>query len=146
MNKDLYFNYETAKLFKKYSYRQTLNDPDDESEAMSTMVYLSDEPNNLIDYYGADLYGCLDDDYQERHNIECFFVPSIYEAAEWLRNEKKIFIDVRLLNGNGESYFYMIWKIDDAEEPLFVETNNNSYDYENVLKNGIVYTLKNLLN
>ena len=69
--------------------------------------------------------------------------PSIEQVLKWLRNEKKIFINVDVRTNL--EWYYEVWNINEKLSVLGNVPFNNSESYEEAAIAGITYIVDNLL-
>lgn len=84
-----------------------------------------------IGAYDEDYFGC---------NIPC---PTISQVLKWLRNEKKIFINVDVRTNLG--WYYEAWNINKKLSVLGNVPFNKSESYEQAALAGIEYVIDNLI-
>lgn len=87
--------------------------------------------------------GCITD------VARAYTAPTISQVSKWLREEKKIYIEIFLYNGK-YSYFVksvtQICEDDFFHECLNEDTTDEEYDtYEQAVITGISYVLENLI-
>lgn len=69
--------------------------------------------------------------------------PTISQVLKWLRNEKKIFINVDVRTNL--EWYYEVWNINEKLSVLGNVPFNNSESYEEAAIAGIEYVLDNLI-
>lgn len=98
---------------------------------------------------GAPFFYDLPQDHPDWSQCDAWYLPSIWEVLKWLREEKKMHIEIFLYNG---SYSYFIKSITQiCKDDLFHKClNEDTVDeeyatYEQAVLAGIEYVIDNLI-
>lgn len=74
---------------------------------------------------------------------DCYDAPTIPQVLKWLRNEKKIFINVDVRTSL--EWYYEVWNINEKLSVLGNVPFNKSESYEEAAIAGVEYVLDNLI-